>query len=153
MPYKDPKDQKRHMNVYYQKRFYEKVKKQGLCIRCYKEPQGAETLFCEACRIKAREYQKQYSKKLRNAAYSAYGGKCLCCGESNPLLLTIDHVNGGGTQERKQLNGSGKNSVNRNFYLHLKKLGYPPDYQLLCFNCNMGRARNGGVCPHKELTN
>lgn len=24
-------------------------------------------------------------------------------------------------------------------------------YQLLCFNCNCGRHRNGGVCPHKGV--
>ena len=31
----------------------------------------------------------------------------------------------------------------------LKRQGWPKDgYQLLCANCNQGRARNGGVCPH-----
>lgn len=27
--------------------------------------------------------------------------------------------------------------------------GFPPEYQIQCFNCNLGRARNGGVCPHQ----
>jgi hypothetical protein len=26
---------------------------------------------------------------------------------------------------------------------------FPPGFQLLCSNCNHGRARNGGICPHK----
>ena len=23
-------------------------------------------------------------------------------------------------------------------------------FQILCYNCNLGRSRNGGVCPHKQ---
>ena len=30
------------------------------------------------------------------------------------------------------------------------KAGWPKDrYQLLCSNCNQGKRRNGGICPHK----
>ena len=25
----------------------------------------------------------------------------------------------------------------------------PDTIQILCFNCNCGRARNGGICPHE----
>jgi hypothetical protein len=25
-------------------------------------------------------------------------------------------------------------------------------FQVLCFNCNIGRERNGGMCPHKAVT-
>jgi hypothetical protein len=28
---------------------------------------------------------------------SAYGGKCVCCGESEYKFLAIDHINGGGS--------------------------------------------------------
>lgn len=28
--------------------------------------------------------------------------------------------------------------------------GFPDELQLLCFNCNCGRQRNGGVCPHVD---
>lgn len=34
-------------------------------------------------------------------------------------------------------------------FAYLKRAGYPPGYQVLCFNCNCGRAKRGGVCPHK----
>jgi hypothetical protein len=28
---------------------------------------------------------------------------------------------------------------------------FPNDVlRLLCFNCNCGRAKNGGICPHEE---
>jgi hypothetical protein len=29
--------------------------------------------------------------------------------------------------------------------------GYPPDFEILCFNCNCGKAVNGGICPHEAL--
>lgn len=34
------------------------------------------------------------------------------------------------------------------FYGYLKKLGFPPGYQVACHNCNMDRHINGGSCPH-----
>jgi hypothetical protein len=30
------------------------------------------------------------------------------------------------------------------------KHNFPPGFRLLCSNCNFGRARNHGVCPHQE---
>ena len=77
----------------------------------------------------------------------AYGSRCACCGETRERFLTIDHVfNDGGAEKRREGYGSGIG-----FYLFLKRRGYPKDrYRLLCYNCNCGRARNGGVCPHEE---
>ena len=78
-------------------------------------------------------------------AFNAYGGFiCACCGETIPKFLTIDHINGITSQDRKAPRAGWV------FYLWLKKQGYPPGYQVLCYNCNLGRARNQGICPHKE---
>lgn len=34
-------------------------------------------------------------------------------------------------------------------YRWLKKQGFPKgDFRVMCFNCNLGRQRNGGECPH-----
>lgn len=46
-------------------------------------------------------------------------------------------------------------ATNKTFYRHLKKQGFPrePDgfkIEVQCWNCNLGAAVNGGVCPHKE---
>ena len=74
----------------------------------------------------------------------AYGGKCLCCGEEAPEFLTIDHIHGGGTEERKRIKGG------QTFYAHLKKHGWPKDrYRLLCANCNGSIGRHG-YCPHQS---
>lgn len=75
-----------------------------------------------------------------------YGGRCACCGETERAFLTIDHVNGGGGQERKGL-GYG----NRRLLLKIIKAGFPSEYQCLCFNCNCGRQRTRGICPHRAL--
>jgi len=59
----------------------------------------------------------------------AYGNKCTICGENNPLLLSLDHINNNGTSEKCGVD----------FYQNLKILGYPgknTQLQLLCHNCN-----------------
>jgi len=101
-------------------------------------------------RRKAREYTKIHKEELRikskesaiqlkKDAFNAYGGiKCTCCGETELIFLTIDHINGGGSQHRKKI----KNSM----YQWLKNNNYPHGYRVLCFNCNWAEA-NGG-CPH-----
>lgn len=81
--------------------------------------------------------------KIRNEVFAAYGGfVCACCGERNRMFLTIDHIHGcGGAERRKQ-------GLGHVFYGWLRKHGFPPGYRVLCYNCNLGRAKNGGVCPH-----
>jgi hypothetical protein len=55
---------------------------------------------------------------------------CFTCGEKDEIVLCIDHINGGGNQERKIHGGGWK------FYVWLKKQNYPEGYQVLCYNCN-----------------
>jgi len=100
----------------------------------------------EGSRNAARKYKTRKLLENRTAIYNAYGNKCKCCGEDNPLFLTVDHVNSDGHLERKQ----GKYTSGSQFYNYVVKQGFPENYQLLCYNCNMGRARNMGVCPHWE---
>ncbi|UKV75206.1 hypothetical protein FOC29_28265 [Burkholderia vietnamiensis] len=81
---------------------------------------------------------------------AAYGGAWNCCGEREPMFLQLDHVENDGHVDRKIRKTSAK------LWATLKKLGWPNDrYQLLCANCNFGKAMNGGVCPHqsKEIVN
>jgi hypothetical protein len=33
--------------------------------------------------------------------------------------------------------------------LWLKRNNFPSGYRVLCMNCNHGRKRNGGICPHE----
>ncbi len=97
-------------------------------------------------------YKERESKVGKNrrwmmflACVDAYGGCCACCGESNPIFLTLDHINNDGATKRKTLKAGSPT------YRRLKKDGYPKtDFQLLCWNCNCGKQRNGGHCPHKD---
>ena len=96
----------------------------------------------EANPDKIREINHRYQKKLKRQVVDAYSGKCACCGVSELSFLTIDHVNNDGKEHRK--------TFTRNFYLLLIKDGFPGGFQVLCFNCNMGKQVNKGVCPHKS---
>lgn len=97
-------------------------------------------------RNKARvtECNRRYRQRLADEVFAAYGGyDCACCHEIEPKFLTIDHIHGGGSEQRKTgLKGY-------QFYRWLKKNNFPPGFQVLCINCNLGRFRNGGVCPHQ----
>ena len=90
-----------------------------------------------------KERQKRYIKKLKLKVFAAYGNKCACCGESEPLFLEIDHINNDGAQHRKTI-------PHHSFYQWLKRNNFPSDFQILCCNCNRGKFLNGGICPHKN---
>lgn len=98
-------------------------------------------------RVRARqnETNREWSARVRNEVIAAYGGAvCACCGETEPLFLTIDHINNDGHLHRKNTPSA------TNLYTHLRARGFPPGFQVLCMNCNFGKARNKGVCPHKS---
>ena len=93
-----------------------------------------------------KENNKRNYEKWKARAIDAYGGnRCNCCGETEPLFLSIDHVNNDGAEHRKSVASGIK------FYKWLAENGYPDGFQVLCHNCNMGKYRNGGVCPHRNL--
>ena len=76
---------------------------------------------------------KRYKDKAKLEVITHYGAgvaACLRCGYTDMRALTIDHMNGGGSQHRKTIN-----SVN--MYTWLRKNGYPDGYQTLCMNCQM----------------
>lgn len=80
----------------------------------------------------------------------AYGGcKCACCGETNHIFLTIDHMDGNGSKHRTEIFGKSRSSGGALFYRWLKNNNFPSGFQVLCYNCNIGKHRNGNVCPHK----
>jgi hypothetical protein len=57
---------------------------------------------------------------------------------SKPILLavlTIDHIDDNGAEERRRLFKHNSQTGGFNFYRWLKKQGWPKGYQVLCFNC------------------
>lgn len=115
-----------------------------------------QRLWRENNKERYAEYQKEYNKKNKDvqrykrfqfkmAALKEYGGdppRCSCCGESKIGFLTIDHMNNDGKHQRK--------GITQVYYKWLKNNNYPKDLNLAvtCYNCNYGRAKQGGTCPH-----
>jgi hypothetical protein len=92
----------------------------------------------------------RWKNELRNDIFAAYGNACACCGEKLRKFLTIDHKNNDGHLERRGYIASRRRGGGIHTYAHIRKAGYPDEFQLLCWNCNCGRGQNGGICPHKE---
>ena len=161
MPYKDPKQKKRHDRDYYQlhkeklieqKRTYEKTHQ--------KERRKWEAKYREGHREELRNRQRIYNRlyperralasqkwnqKLRLEVLTAYGGnppRCACCGEGHIEFLGIDHIYGGGHKHRRQI------GMGQNLYRWLKANNYPDGYRALCHNCNLSLGFYG-YCPHQ----
>ena len=82
------------------RRANQKRKKCGLCTACGQAPPRLGMYVCLACAEKSKERKQTY----KDRAYQAYGGYvCRCCGETRKPFLTIDHIDGGGAQHRKQI--------------------------------------------------
>lgn len=128
---------------------YVKRRASGLCMDCgEKAVEGMSR--CQPCRERAAEYHRQ----MRARVMDAYGRVCACCGECQDAFLTVDHVHNDGSTHRKTLrprsyrSGRGGHTA---VYRDIIKRGFPADFQVLCMNCNWGKARNGGVCPHQRM--
>lgn len=128
--------------------------KNHICYNCSTPLDGSNwnrssaarrTYICRKCH---GEFVNEDRKLLKEETIEAYGGKCRCCGESNLIFLTIDHIDETGAQQRKEMLYFYGGKV----YLWLKKQGYPKDnYQVLCFNCNFAK-HTLGRCPHQLKT-
>ena len=77
---------------------------------------------------------KKSEAKIKREVLAHYGNgalACVSCGFDDIRALSIDHINGGGTQHTEGLNRHG----GAGFYRWLHKSGYPEGYQVLCMNC------------------
>lgn len=82
--------------------------------------------------------------RLRIEVLTAYGKRCVCCGEKEPAFLTLEHTKGDGKAHRGK---SGSYTA----YVDLKRRGWPKDgYTLLCMNCNWAKRFGESKCPHKQ---
>lgn len=127
-----------------------RYKKERRCTSCHQYMVGKQDVGlvrCDSCRQKFNAYTNKNNLELKLETFRAYGGLlCVCCGESEPCFLSLDHINDDGAKDRRQRGYPGGDTLYRN----LRKEGWPPGYQVLCHNCNHGRYINGGTCPHRK---
>ena len=117
----------------------------GLCQNCV-EPRVPGKSKCQRHLDYFANFMKAKRARLKARVFEHYGAVCACCGLGDRRFLSVDHKNNDGGERRKI---SGPASIQR--YNDVIRRGFPDDIQILCFNCNFGRAQNSGVCPHKEM--
>lgn len=135
MPYADP-EQRRQYHANYVKTHYQEYKDKLIA----KGPEAVEQFH-----KLTRGYAVKHKQKLRDQVFEHYGNKCACCGETQAKFLTLDHVNNDGYLDRGKHTRGG-----HGLYRQVIRAGFPETFQILCWNCNLGKHYNGGVCPHKE---
>lgn len=146
MPYKNYEDRLARNKSYYKenaesikKRERDKYRANHKAIRARRNILNAQNK-----EKRATIARKDYANK-RLAIIEHYGGRCSCCGEAEPLFLEIDHINNDGKIHRQNIGIGGRTLI-----LWLIKNNYPDGFQVLCSNCNQGKKRGGGACPHKS---
>lgn len=124
-----------------------------ICTNCNSFPAKTNSTWCKNCHA---NYQKEYRSRPENKdrfnrdatkrrrqrrkdVIDKYGGKCVCCGESQYEFLSIDHVNGNGKNHRENLR--------HNLISWLRNNEVSEEFQILCHNCNQAKGHYG-TCPH-----
>ena len=77
------------------------------------------------------------SQRLWLSVFAVIGTECACCGETDPIYLTIDHVNNDGAEHRRQ-------SPTRIPYGQAYLQDHKYELQTLCWNCHMAKSYRGG---------
>ena len=139
-----------------------KISKPSTEYRKNKSAKDGLNTYCKPChsenvkqwRLKnpkqKRLQGKKYRDKLRQEVLDAYGNVCVCCGEDNEQFLSIDHINNNGAQHRREISGR-RTAAGVSSYRWLRKHKFPKDnFQLLCYNCNIGKQLYNG-CPHNKF--
>lgn len=93
-------------------------------------------------RAEKSAYYKARNKKLTQEVLGHYSNGtpiCAHCGETDLVVLCIDHINNDGAEQRRKMGwGRGAGNV---LYYWLVANKFPEGYQVLCYNCNIRKAR------------
>lgn len=128
--YRENKDRIRPLQIDYQKRTAQS-RSESAKVRHEKNKEAQNARNRERHRMRKRQVLEHYGGSPPS---------CACCGESIYEFLSIDHIEGGGSQHRK-VTGS-------DTYRVLLAEGLPAGYRVLCMNCNTARGYHG-YCPHE----
>jgi hypothetical protein len=84
--------------------------------------------------LNASKRSKAKTVELRLEILRYYGGlipKCSLCQTEDIEVLDIDHIDGGGSAQRRN-----QNLLGSKFYYWLKRNNFPDGFRVLCRNCN-----------------
>lgn len=111
-----------------------------------KDPLYQKAGHPEYWKVKLNAKKRRDAFRLKCIDYYSHGeNSCACCGENLLEFLSIDHINGGGGKERKNIRRSGVGIAT-----WLVKNNFPPGYRILCHNCNASLGYYG-YCPHGNV--
>lgn len=117
----------------------------GICTTCAKYPPQPGRLKCEKCLEIGKRYNFDRWRRLRNWIFNHYGNLCVCCGESEPEFLTLDHIANDGAADKRREGIDVYWRIRRT----VKQSGqWPVGFQTLCYNCNCSKGKLG-VCAHE----
>lgn len=82
----------------------------------------------------------------RVEAINALGGRCECCGESEPMFLSFDHIEGVGNAPCRAAGRRGDALIK-----WMQKRGFDVRgvIRILCLNCHQAITWTG-TCPHQQ---
>jgi hypothetical protein len=139
-----PKDRARMRGYYEEHR--EQVRAQQAAYREKLRGGPPRTPLTEEEKLAIRREQRTTQQtRIRREVIEGYGGRCVCCANDFLPHLTIDHIAGGGSAERKTPGGS-----QRSLYRRLRREGFPEGFQVLCWNCNWTKHLHGR-CPCSDV--
>lgn len=130
----------------------DKAHREYYCLQCSRERDKKYSRKYNKT-PKAHERQRAYFTRLKLFVLSYYSPQLVCqcsfsrcwhigaCRVSDPRILCIDHIDGGGNRHRK--------SITTPFYNWLKKNGFPTGFQVLCQNCNWMKAHENRESSYK----
>ena len=108
-------------------------------------------------RLRQATREQRFTRRLMDEFFLRFGEECLCCGELEPIFLTLDHIQNDGAKKKRELSGNPSSSTahrsvsTRQIVQDLKSRGWPrEEIQVLCMNCNLAKRRIG-FCPHGLL--
>lgn len=114
-----------------------------MCTRCLARKPVEGSAYCLPCIPASRLASKKRDDKIRALVIQGYGGACVCCGNRNPRLLQLDHINNDGARHREVVNVT----MPRWAYLN----NFPDVLQLLCANCHHAKTHHGQCLPSDHL--
>ena len=109
--------------------------------RWAEQKRASSARYAEKNRERINLRNNETRARLRAEVINAYGGRCSCpgCHVHHAELLTVDHVNGGASHRQNRRSS-------RDIYAQIKRMGFPPEFQLLCGSCNLANS-DQDACP------